>query len=214
MSDSIKQNGEAVAAEALKAAAAEPVKQEAAVKTEEAPDGDSSAPRKGGRRIRQKSDRREQTVESRIETEFVRFVQRLRKLNVNNDIVYQINNYKEGLECTFRMGREPGQSDFTSNFSTSGTQVAAKPRKELTPAQLAKREARRELNRARNAERKAARQQEREERRKQREEKEAAGEGAAVPAAAGGPDKAVIKTEPTSVEAATASPAAASVKAE
>lgn len=220
MSDTTAQNGLEVAAEAPKAAAVETSKA-AAVETSkpeavdaaktEASNGDSSAPRRGGRRNRQKSDRQQQMDESNIEAEFASFVQRLRRLNVNNDVVYQINNYKEGLECSFRVGREPGQSGFTTNFRNSGTQGAARPRKELTPAQLAKVEARREHNRARNAERRAARM---EERKKLREEREAAGEGEAAPTAAGEPAKAVIKTEPTSVESASAALAAASVKAE
>jgi len=85
--------------------------------------------------------------EKKIEAEFIAFMARLRKFNITGNIVYQINNYKEGVECTFRASKDENSS-FTENFENKGYKKTVKPRKELTPEQLAKLEARREKRRA------------------------------------------------------------------
>jgi len=207
----VQSNGPAAAAPAPAKeppAAAKP----AAAADDAAEPGPGAPRRQGGRRPRQKSEKNQAADDSNIEAEFVKFVTRLRKMNVNSDIVYQINNYKEGVECTFRVGGDTaGSSDFTSNFRSTGSQASprSKPRKELTPAQLAKIEARREKRRAWNLERKEARQAER----AKRKEEKAAAAAAAEPEAAANP-AAVSKPAPASVEAAPAAAAAAAVKAE
>jgi len=127
-------------------------------------------PRNSGRRNRQAKADREQIDDASVEIEFVNFISKLRKMNLGHTLAYQINNYPQGVECTFRIGRDESDLRFTSDFKhqpEGATKSSGKKRKELkdlTPEQLAKIEAKRERKRAARAkkiaEKKAAREAE------------------------------------------------------
>jgi len=127
-------------------------------------------PRNAGRKNKQAKADRDQIDDASVEIEFVNFISKLRKMNLGHTLAYQINNYPQGVECTFRIGRDDSDLRFTSDFKhqpEGATKSSGKKRKELkdlTPEQLAKIEAKRERKRAvrakKIAEKKAAREAE------------------------------------------------------
>jgi len=106
-------------------------------------------------RYRKNQQTQDSASDTKVESEFQAFVANLRKMNLGGDIVYQINNYKEGIECTFRFGKEDNSS-FTQSFSNT-KKKPLKQQSELTPEQLEKIEAKREKKRAARAKRIAER---------------------------------------------------------
>jgi len=95
-----------------------------------------------------------------VEKEFLAFIAKMRTKYPGNGIAYQLNNYPEGLECTFRLARLPAGegSKFTASFSHPGQNK----KKELTEEQKEKLAAKKEKVRERRREAKLRRKQERE----------------------------------------------------
>jgi len=104
-----------------------------------------------------KQDRLDDTA---VEKEFLAFIAKMRSKYPGNGIAYQMNNYPEGLECTFRLARLPtGEgSKFTASFAHPGQNK----KKELTDEQKEKLAAKKEKVRERRREAKLRRKQERE----------------------------------------------------
>jgi len=94
-----------------------------------------------------------------VEKEFMAFIAKMKTKYPENGIAYQLNNYPEGLECTFRLARLPAGegSKFTASFSHPGQNK----KKELTEEQKEKLAAKKEKVRERRREAKLRRQQER-----------------------------------------------------
>jgi len=155
-----------------------------------------------------------------IEIEFMNLMTKLRKLNPNHTVAYQVNNFKEGLECTFRVSRDDSDTSFTSNFNAAGTAAKVKkekPKKVLTPEQLEKLEAKREKKKAARAKKFAERKEkELAEKGEGESPKQAAKPEAAPAAAAPKPEAAASKPEAAAAktEATAAKPEAAAPKAQ
>lgn len=102
-------------------------------------------------------------VDADVEKEFLTLMAKMRKTQIGQHLVYQINNYVEGIECTFRIGREQAETPFTRDFTAVGhkerQQQQPKERRELTPEERARLEAKREkrrISRKKNLEKKLA----------------------------------------------------------
>lgn len=88
-------------------------------------------------------------VDAEVEKEFLTLMAKMKKTHLGQHLVYQINNYVEGIECTFRVSRDQAETPFTSNFGVAGQKVKEKKElKELTPEEKARLDARREKRRA------------------------------------------------------------------
>eukprot|EP00090_Calanus_glacialis_P023463 TRINITY_DN3623_c0_g1_i1.p1 TRINITY_DN3623_c0_g1~~TRINITY_DN3623_c0_g1_i1.p1 ORF type:complete len:238 (-),score=108.68 TRINITY_DN3623_c0_g1_i1:431-1108(-) len=88
-----------------------------------------------------------------VEKEFLAFIAKMKSKYPGNGLAYQMNNYPEGLECTFRLARLPAgeSSTFTASFSQPGHNKK-KEMKELTEEQKVKLTAKKEKLRERRRE--------------------------------------------------------------
>ncbi|XP_023333961.1 uncharacterized protein LOC111705600 isoform X1 [Eurytemora carolleeae] len=89
-------------------------------------------------RQRTKSKHNQSLDDATLETEFLNFMARIRKMDMGHSLAYQVNNFKQinlerrwdfippmrvGVECTFRVSRDDSYPEFTSSFKTQGSKV-------------------------------------------------------------------------------------------
>jgi len=60
----------------------------------------------------------EKLPDATIEKEFLNFVQKLRTRHPSHGVSYQLNNYPEGIECTFRIARLTNEQDMSGSFAS------------------------------------------------------------------------------------------------
>jgi len=110
-----------------------------------------------------KNGKHEKLDDAAVEKEFLSFIAKMRSKYPGNGLAYQMNNYPEGLECTFRLARLPaGESaSFTASFSHPH-HSKKKEQKELTEEQKEKLAAKKERLRERRREAKLRRKAEKE----------------------------------------------------
>lgn len=60
----------------------------------------------------------EKLPDATIEKEFLNFVQKLRTRHPSHGVSYQLNNYPEGIECTFRIARLPNEEGIFASFAS------------------------------------------------------------------------------------------------
>jgi len=110
-----------------------------------------------------KNGKHEKLDDAAVEKEFLSFIAKMRSKYPGNGLAYQMNNYPEGLECTFRLARLPaGESaSFTASFSHPHHNKK-KEMKELTEEQKEKLAAKKERLRERRREAKLRRKAEKE----------------------------------------------------
>merc|ERR1711872_35456 len=139
-----------------------------------------------------KNGKHEKLDDAAVEKEFLAFIGKMRSKYPGNGLAYQMNNYPEGLECTFRLARLPaGES---SNFTASFSQPAhskKKEMKELTEEQKEKLAAKKERLRERRREAKLRRKAEKE----NENPEKASDNGDAKKVAVKGEKKAPVKEE-------------------
>jgi len=86
-----------------------------------------------------------------IEAEFTMFVNKMKAKYPGNSVAYQINNFPEGLECTFRLARQTAPTQFTASFLQN-----KKKSRELTDEQKEKLAAKREKEKEKRAKKREA----------------------------------------------------------
>ena len=106
-------------------------------------------------RQRTKSKHNQSLDDATLETEFLNFMARIRKMDMGHSLAYQVNNFKQGVECTFRVSRDDSYAEFTSSFKSQGSKVQKnveekerKELKDLTPEQQARILAKKEKRKA------------------------------------------------------------------
>jgi len=100
-----------------------------------------------------RNGKHEKLDDTAVEKEFLAFIAKMRSKYPGNGLAYQMNNYPEGLECTFRLARLPAgeSSNFTASFSQP-SHNKKKEMKELTEEQKEKLAAKKEKLRERRRE--------------------------------------------------------------
>ncbi|XP_023333962.1 uncharacterized protein LOC111705600 isoform X2 [Eurytemora carolleeae] len=103
-----------------------------------APAADMASTKPKKIRQRTKSKHNQSLDDATLETEFLNFMARIRKMDMGHSLAYQVNNFKQinlerrwdfippmrvGVECTFRVSRDDSYPEFTSSFKTQGSKV-------------------------------------------------------------------------------------------